>query len=157
MRYQIAIKDSKFDVEVIGVQAGIATVVVNGEPYEVTIENYAAIAGAAAMSEAPAAPVVTRPAAEPAVAAPQPASRPAQPVAVAAAAGRTAIVAPMPGLILDIKVNVGGTVNAGEAVAILEAMKMENNIFTGVSGQVVEIPAPKGTEVGTGDIIMIIG
>jgi biotin carboxyl carrier protein len=63
----------------------------------------------------------------------------------------------MPGLLLDVKVNAGDAVVAGQPVAILEAMKMENVIFTSVSGQVREVRAPKGSEVNTGDVIVIIG
>jgi biotin carboxyl carrier protein len=159
VKYRIAINERKFDVEVVGVQAGIATVVVNGESYDVTIENYRAVAGAEPVSAAPAAPAVIRPAAAPSVVrgAPQPVAAPAEPAARPAPAGGTAIVAPMPGLLLDVKVNVGATVAAGQAVAILEAMKMENQIFASVSGQVMEVRAPKGSEVSTGDVILIIG
>ncbi|MBI2217150.1 MAG: acetyl-CoA carboxylase biotin carboxyl carrier protein subunit [Candidatus Rokubacteria bacterium] len=158
MRYQIAIKDRKFDVEVVDVQAGVATVLVNGESYAVTIENYAAIAGAGPISGARAAPAVTRPAAAPSAikAAPQPV-KPAQPAATAAPGGGTAIIAPIPGLMLEIKVKVGDTVTAGQTVAILEAMKMENNIATSVSGRVMDIVAAKGAQIGTGDMIMIVG
>ena len=85
---------------------------VNGTPYEVEVEEIAAGA-------APAAPVQA--------AAPAPAPAAAAPVA----AGATSVTAPMPGNILDIKVKVGDMVEANTVVIMLEAMKMENEIFAG--------------------------
>jgi biotin carboxyl carrier protein len=151
VRYQIAVGDRNFDVEVVGVQAGIATVVVNGTSYDVTIANWTEVARShpTPPRHEAAVPVVSR-------AAPQPVLNVARPAA-SAAAGGTAVVSPMPGLLLDVKVNVGDTVTAGQPVAILEAMKMENVIFTSVNGQVLEVRAPKGSEVNTGDVIVLIG
>ncbi|WP_373499781.1 biotin/lipoyl-containing protein, partial [Desulfococcus sp.] len=81
-----------------------------------------------------------------AVAAPRPVS----------AVGTGTVAAPIPGLILKINVAVGDTVTAGQTVAIMEAMKMENNLTCAVSGVVQEIRVQKGSEVATGDVIMII-
>ena len=76
---------------------------------------------------------------------------------VAAAAGQTAVTAPMPGNILDIKVSVGDTVNADDVVIILEAMKMENEIFAPASGKVIAINTTKGASVNSGDTLLVIG
>ena len=65
--------------------------------------------------------------------------------------------APMPGNILDIKVNVGDTVNADDVVIILEAMKMENEIFAPASGKVIAINTTKGASVNSGDCLLVIG
>jgi biotin carboxyl carrier protein len=65
--------------------------------------------------------------------------------------------APIPGLILDIKVTVGESVVAGQSVATIEAMKMENSLTSTVSGTVKEIRVQKGAQVATGDVVMIIG
>jgi biotin carboxyl carrier protein len=72
-------------------------------------------------------------------------------------AGTEVVVAPIPGLILDIKVAAGDSVSAGQVVAVMEAMKMENNLVSNVSGTVQEIRVQKGAEVSTGDVIMLIG
>ena len=72
-------------------------------------------------------------------------------------AGQTAVTAPMPGNILDIKVNVGDTVNADDVVIILEAMKMENEIFAPASGKVIAINTTKGASVNSGDCLLVIG
>ena len=67
------------------------------------------------------------------------------------------MVAPIPGLILKINVKVGDAVSAGQVVAIMEAMKMENNISSNISGTVTAIRAGEGSQVTTGDVIMVIG
>jgi len=150
MKYNIAVKDKKFKIEVKEVADGMAAVIIDGEPCQVRIENYAEVMPTAAVSRRTA--VAPKPAA--ASAAPVP----PKPVAPEVnSGGDTVITAPIPGLIMDIKVKVGDTVLAGETLAIMEAMKMENNIVSNVAGTVKEVPIQKGAEVKTGDVIMIIG
>lgn len=62
----------------------------------------------------------------------------------------------MPGKVLSIKVNVGDTVNNGDLVLLLEAMKMENEIFATSSGKVSEIRVNSGDAVNTGDVLLVI-
>ena len=66
------------------------------------------------------------------------------------------VTAPMPGKILSVKVNVGDTVNSGDLVLMLEAMKMENEVFATASGKVTEIRVKSGDNVSTGDVLMVI-
>jgi biotin carboxyl carrier protein len=66
------------------------------------------------------------------------------------------VKSPMPGTILDIKVNVGAKVKKGQLLLILEAMKMENEIFAPVDGTVSQITVSKGSTVSTNDILMAI-
>ncbi len=112
---------------------------VNGTPYEVEVEEIAAGA-------APAAPV------QAAAPAPAPAA-----AAAPAAAGSASVTAPMPGNILDIKVKVGDTVKADTVVIMLEAMKMENEIYAGAAGKVTAINVTKGSTVNSGDVLVVIG
>jgi len=63
------------------------------------------------------------------------------------------IASPMPGKILSLLVDVGDYVNAGEAVMILEAMKMENEIRAPRKGKVAKIFCKVGDSVGTGDVL----
>jgi biotin carboxyl carrier protein len=116
---------------------------VNGKAYEVEVEE---MTGAAASAPA-AAPKPSAPAAAPA----------APPVQPASAAGDEVIAAPMPGKILAIKVKPGQAVKEGDLILLLEAMKMENEIFCGRAGTVKSIPVAENANVNTGDILAVIG
>ena len=63
---------------------------------------------------------------------------------------------PLPGVILEIKVNVGDTVKKGQTIIILEAMKMENNINSDREGKVTAINVHKGDSVLEGTDLVII-
>lgn len=114
-------------------------ITVNGKAYDVAVEEI----GADAAASVAAAPV--------AAAAPAPA-----PAAAPVAEG-TKVTAPMPGNVLDIKVAVGDTVTAGQAIAVLEAMKMENDINAPVAGKILSINTTKGSQVDTGAVLAVIG
>ena len=66
------------------------------------------------------------------------------------------ILAPMPGKILEVKVNVGDTVNENDEVIILEAMKMELPIAASSSGVVKEIKCNKGDSVEADDVLIVL-
>jgi len=88
---------------------------------------------------------------------PSPAPTPA-PVAQAAPSGAsTPVTSPMAGLLLDIKVSVGQAVNAGDVVAILEAMKVQSDIVAPAGGTVTQLVSQKGDSVDAGTVIMHIG
>ena len=70
--------------------------------------------------------------------------------------GGSTVVAPMPGKILSIKVNVGDKVEAGQAVLVLEAMKMENILNAPIEGTVREIKVSPGTNTNQGDVLIVI-
>ena len=121
---------------------------VNGKQYEVEVEELAAGAAAPVFAATVAAPV--------AVAAPAPVAAPAAPAAASAPGEGKPVAAPMPGTIVDVKVKVGDTVKPGDVLAILEAMKMENEIMSDMNGTVTSIVNGKGSNVSSGDIIMTI-
>ena len=73
-----------------------------------------------------------------------------------AAAGTTPVNSPMPGTILDVKVAVGQAVKEGDLVCILEAMKMENEIYAPCSGSVAQVLVTKGQSVDTGAPLVTI-
>ena len=120
-------------------------ITVNGNTYEVDVEEIGGVQTSAPV----AAPVQAAPVAAPAPKAAAPAPTPAP-------AGATKVAAPMPGTIVSIKVNVGDKVTKDTVVAILEAMKMENEIYAGVDGTVAGISATAGASVNTGDAIVSI-
>ena len=123
-------------------------VTVNGVTYEVVVEE----AGEVAAAPAPQAPQTAAPAAP--KAAPAPAAKPA---ATKPAAGAKTVNAPMPGTILKMNVKVGDAVKKNDLFCILEAMKMENEIFAAEDGTVTAINTPQGTSVNTGDAIVTLG
>lgn len=67
------------------------------------------------------------------------------------------VCTPLPGTILDVFVNVGDTVKAGQCVVLLEAMKMENNIEADCDGTVTAVNVRKGDNVLEGDALVVIG
>ncbi len=77
--------------------------------------------------------------------------------ASAAGSGSGDVTVPMQGTIVKVLVEVGTEVQAGQAVVILEAMKMENQITAERSGTVKEIKVAPGDTVGSGDVVVVIG
>ena len=142
--YKYTINGNKYNVTIGDIEENIAHVEVNGVPYTVEMEK------------APAAPKkVVRPvvaAAPAAAAAPEPAkvSRPA------GGGGKSGIKSPLPGVILQVKVNVGDQVTKGQVLMVLEAMKMENNIPSDRAGKVVAINVSKGDSILEGTDLIVI-
>lgn len=158
--YKYKINGNEYSVAIIDLEGDKAAVEVNGVSYQVDIltEGYTAPAPrpaakpAAAPAPAPtAAPAAPAPAPQP-IAPAAPAAEPAAPVGKG-----TAVQSPLPGVILDIKVAVGDQVKAGQTVAILEAMKMENNINAECDGVITAIKVAKGDNILEGSDIVIIG
>ena len=83
-----------------------------------------------------------------------PAAAPAAPAAVVSG---NKVVAPLPGRVITLKVKVGDSVSAGDEVALLEAMKMENSITSDYTGTVQQILVAEGENIATDAVIMIIG
>ena len=110
------------------------TITVNGNAYDVTVDE----------ADGASAPVVTS--AAPKAAAPK----------AAPAAGGTPIAAPMPGTIVEVKVKAGDKVTNGTVVAVLEAMKMENDIVCDRDGVVAAVCVNKGDSVETGTAVVTI-
>lgn len=111
----------------------------NNKVYEVEVE----VSNNSGSIQMPAAPV----AAPVAQAAPAPVN----------AEGGQKIEIPMPGTILDIRVKVGQKVNKGDVIAVLEAMKMENEIVAPVSGEIIAVGVAKGDAVNVGNLLVSIG
>jgi len=121
-------------------------ITVNGVAYEVEVEEVKD--GAAPVAAAAPAPVKAAPAKAPA-AAPVPAAK--APVAAGAQ-----VKAPMPGTILDVKVQQGASVKKGDVLMVLEAMKMENEIMCPQDGTVAQVNVSKGASVNSGDVLCVL-
>lgn len=126
-------------------------ITVNGNAYDVQVEELGVSAPAAAPAATPVA--APAPAAAPtpaaAAAAPAPAAAPA-----AAAAGTESLNSPMPGNILDIKVKAGDQVTKGQVLLILEAMKMENEIMAPHDAVIAGVHVNKGDSVDSGKLLI---
>ena len=146
-QYKFKINGKDFDVTVNGIEGNNASVVVNGVNYNVEIEQGAELefpseaaatlainAGGAAPSNTPAAPGLPT---SPATAGSVPASA-VRPEGRNEVAGKK-IVSPLPGVIIDVCVNVGDAVKRGQKIAVIEAMKMENDILAECDGTVSAI------------------
>lgn len=144
-QYRFKINGNQYNVDINSVEGNIASVSVNGTSYQVELED----APAAPVQAVPVQTSVITPAAAPVQAAPAP--KPA-----VSGAGKP-VTSPLPGVIIAVKVNVGDSVKAGQEVAVLEAMKMENSIEAVQDGTVTAIHVVKGDSILEGAAIVTIG
>lgn len=132
--YKFKINGKDFHVAVNGISGTKADVTVNGVNYDVELENAVApVQQAAPVQAAPVAPVAGAPQAP--AAAPTPAT------------GGKAITSPLPGVIISVDVKEGSVVKRGQKVAVIEAMKMENDILADADGTVTAVHVSKGDTV----------
>ena len=143
--YKFTIGGKKYEVAVSGIEGNVADVSVNGVAYKVEIEEGAA----------PAAVSAASPAAAPAAQAKAPAAAPA-PAPAAAGAGKS-ILSPLPGVIISVDVKQGDRVKRGDKVAVIEAMKMENELLSDCDGTVTAVHVQKGDTVADEAKIVTIG
>jgi len=114
---------------------------VNEKVYEIELEEVKTVDGHVEVSAPKAAAPVQAP----------------QPVAAPVAASTGAVIeAPMPGVIVDMKVKVGDTIAEGDLVAIIEAMKMETELYADKGGKVSAVNAGKGAQINAGDAIITL-
>ena len=138
--YKFKINGNEYNVDINSVEGNIADVTVNGASYKVEMDT----------PVVPSAPVAASPAQAPAAAAPAPA-----PAAAPAGSGK-AITSPLPGVIIEVSVKEGQAVKAGQKVAVIEAMKMENEIQATSDGTVTAVLVHKGDSVLEGAEIVKI-
>ncbi len=138
--YKFKINGKDYAVTIGEADGKMLSVNVNGADYQVELENAPATAPAAA-APAPqtAAPVATAPAA----------------AAPAAGAGEK-VNSPLPGVIVEVSVKEGQAVKAGQKVAVLEAMKMENEIPAPKDGTITAIHVQKGDSILEGAPVVTI-
>ncbi|MBR1490395.1 MAG: biotin/lipoyl-binding protein [Bacteroidales bacterium] len=140
--YKFKIGGKEYNVTVNPKEGKFYDVTVNGATYEVEAEN------------APAAAPVAQNAPAPVQAAPAPTAAPAAKPAAAGAGEK--VESPLPGVIIEVSVKEGQAVKAGQKVAVLEAMKMENEIPAPKDGTVTEIHVHKGDSLQEGDPVVTI-
>ena len=139
--YKYTINGNKYEVAIGEIVENVATLTVNGEEFKVEMEREAE-------------PEKKKPVVRAASAAAEPAS--AAPASGAAVNKANAVKAPLPGVITEILVEVGQTVEAGQNVIVLEAMKMANNLQAEKSGKVTAICVQVGQSVMEDDALVVI-
>ncbi|MGL5563043.1 MAG: biotin/lipoyl-containing protein [Tannerellaceae bacterium] len=145
-QYKYIINGNEYNVTINSMEDNIAEVEVNGTPYKVEMEKPAKKTLKKPHS------VISRPAQTSAPVAAAPVAAPSQ---SSGAAG--AVRSPLPGVILEVSVKVGDIVKRGQKIAILEAMKMENNINADRDGKIIEVKVNKGDSVLEGADLIVIG
>ena len=130
--YKYTINGNKYEISIEGIEDNIAKVLVNGEEYKVEMEKE---------PEPEKKKVVVKPVT------PQPAHAASSASASPKANANNAVKAPLPGVIVEVKVAVGDKVKIGDTVVVLEAMKMANNLDTEKAGTVTAILVQPGESV----------
>ncbi len=150
-QYSYNIDGARYDVAIEDLRDNTAKVNVNGVQFNVEILSSSLSEGdlpesvAAAPQTTPAPAAQTAPAPEP------------QPAAASGTGEGTPVKAPLPGVVTAIKVTMGQQVKKGDTVAVLEAMKMENNIAAECDGKVTGIAVNAGASVLEGTVLVTIG
>ncbi|MBD5212069.1 MAG: acetyl-CoA carboxylase biotin carboxyl carrier protein subunit [Bacteroidales bacterium] len=142
--YKYKINGTKFNVGVGELVDNHIHVEVNGTPYNVEIDEEGKPKVAAVKTSKQAAPAPRTESGEKVISKP------------ASTGGASAVKSPLPGTIMSFNVNVGDTVNAGDTVCVLEAMKMENDVHCSSAGTVKQILVNVGDAILEGTDIMII-
>lgn len=155
--YKYSINGNEYTVAIIDLDGNTAAVEVNGTSYKVDILGEGLSVTPRPVSKPSVAPAPVAPASAPVASEPVAPTPAVAPAPVAAPAGGKPIHSPLPGVILDVKVTVGQSVKAGETVAVLEAMKMENNINAEHDGVVTAVKVAKGDSILEGAEIILIG
>ncbi len=143
-KYKFKINGGEYDVTINAVEGSIADVQVNGTQYKVEIQDAPSGTAPAAAASVPSAPTqVSAPA-------------PSAPAPAAASGKGESVTSPLPGVIIEVSVTAGQAVKAGQKVAVLEAMKMENEIQAPKDGTVTAVHVSKGDSILEGaDIVTI--
>jgi pyruvate carboxylase subunit B len=127
-------------------------VFIDGEYFQVDVDPLGGQPTVTAAAPAAAAPPAPAPAAAPARAA----AAPAPGASNGASARPGAVVAPMPGMVIEYRVKQGDKVELGDVLLILEAMKMENEIAADRAGTVSSIAHSNGASVESGDVLLVV-
>ena len=154
--YKFKINGKEYQVAIGEASGNMLSVNVNGADYQVELENMNAAAatisaGAKKQADAPAEIAAASASSSASATASASAAAPA-----ATGAGQT-IKSPLPGIIISVDVKEGQAVKRGQKVAVVEAMKMENDILAECDGTVTAVHARKGDSVLEGADIVTIG
>ena len=145
--FELTVGGKAYKVEVERFDGKHAVVKVDGKSYDVDVQK-------AAEAFFPGAPPVTYSSTDTQNVAPVAPEPPASHVASVPSGGE--VIAPMPGLVLDVMVSTGEHVVVGTPVVKIEAMKMENEIPAPANGTVKEVLVKVGDRVSTDETLLVI-
>ncbi|MBI5115944.1 pyruvate carboxylase subunit B [Candidatus Poribacteria bacterium] len=133
-------------------------VFVDGDYFEVDVDEAGAVPVVQCIIPQPVAAAPNPQAAAPSVSSVEAkAAVKAAPAAASGAVAGTALTAPMPGVIIKVLVKEGDDIKAGDAVIVLEAMKVENTLTASATGKVLSVNCKQGDSVKKGDVLVRIG
>ena len=141
-KYKLKINEKDVEVEVRDFSRDKATLIVNGKSLDVSVSS--TVSDKSKPKASPAPVKANRPAAS-------------APAAPAPSGGAGSIIAPIPGLIMEVYVKEGDAVTAGKTVLKMEAMKMENQIAATEAGTVQAVKVVAGDSVAQGETLVVIG
>jgi biotin carboxyl carrier protein len=134
-KFKFTIRGTEYDVEILKIEENIATLEVNGTPYDVELHME---------KKQSKTPTLVRK-----VLPEEP-----QEIAKKEAGSTTPVTAPLPGTIMELKVKKGDIVKKDQLLLIMEAMKMENNVLSEKEGVVESIKVQPGDSVLQGDVLI---
>src|SRR6056297_1234445 len=139
-KYKMKINGTDYEVDIKSLQDDSAVVICNGQEYNVEFEKEKTVKKAQKIERKPSVP---RPSGGYT-------SKPSTPV------GTGSIQSPIPGLVTALLVKSGDSVESGQIVAKMEAMKMENNILAPSDGIIADVNVKVGDSILEGDVIMTL-
>ncbi len=138
MKMYLKIENESYEVELGDLNERPIQATVNGETFQVTLDQGSEAIPAQSVAQVVAAPAAVAP----------------KVVALAPAAGGSSMVAPIPGVIDAIKVREGDSVTAGQELIVLEAMKMKNSLRATRAGKVGRIFVSVGDQVPHNHVLL---
>jgi glutaconyl-CoA/methylmalonyl-CoA decarboxylase subunit gamma len=143
-RFKFKINGNQYQADIVSIEDNIAEVDVNGTIYTVEVDQ---------SLQATKTPKLMRSVSVPSTDAHPSVAKTSNP---SAPKGGGTIKSPLPGVIIDLHVKVGDTVQIGQKLLVLEAMKMENNIEADKPGRIASVQKQKGDAVMEGDVLIVI-
>ncbi|MFD0989982.1 biotin/lipoyl-containing protein [Mariniflexile jejuense] len=134
--FTFKINENNYGVKIVSHEDNIIELEVNGTSYSVKMKEEEV--------KAKKTPTLVR----------KPSSATIEPIKINPSSSNTKIIAPIPGVILSINVKVGDTIKEGDALLVLEAMKMENSITSEKSGTVAAINVKVGQQVLQSEVMI---
>ncbi len=146
--FRLTVNDKAYDIEVGDLGRPEVEVRVDGERFNVRVEEAPATdRGPDPVMSIAVSPFIPPPS-------PPPAPRAARPAGPVAAGDAKTLTAPMPGVVLAVRVKEGDKVKKGQEVCLLESMKMELNILANADGVVKKVPVSQGQNVAHGAVLV---